>query len=85
VDARISVITLGVADVPWARAFYQALGWPLSGEPEGTSRIRTDTPGRSPSTRSGRSARMGRRSFPETAGGVSWPRRCSVGPQLRSN
>ena len=32
--ARISVITLGVADVPRARAFYQALGWPLSGEPE---------------------------------------------------
>jgi len=33
-QARISVITLGVADVPRARAFYQALGWPLSGEPE---------------------------------------------------
>jgi len=33
-EARISVITLGVADVPRARAFYQALGWPLSGEPE---------------------------------------------------
>ncbi len=33
-DARISVITLGVADVPRARAFYRALGWPLSGEPE---------------------------------------------------
>jgi hypothetical protein len=33
-DARISVITLGVADVPRARAFYEALGWPLSGEPE---------------------------------------------------
>lgn len=32
--ARISVITLGVADVPRARAFYQELGWPLSGEPE---------------------------------------------------
>ncbi len=32
--ARISVITLGVADVPRARAFYRALGWPLSGEPE---------------------------------------------------
>lgn len=31
---RISVITLGVSDVPRARAFYQALGWPLSGEPE---------------------------------------------------
>jgi len=33
-DARISVITLGVANVPRARAFYQALGWPLSGEPQ---------------------------------------------------
>ena len=33
-DARISVITLGVADVPRARTFYQALGWPLSGEPQ---------------------------------------------------
>ena len=33
-EPRISVITLGVADVPLARAFYQALGWPLSGEPE---------------------------------------------------
>jgi len=32
--ARISVITLGVTDVPKARAFYEALGWPLSGEPE---------------------------------------------------
>ena len=31
--ARISVITLGVGDVPRARAFYQALGWPLRGEP----------------------------------------------------
>jgi len=31
---RISVITLGVSDVPRARAFYEALGWPLSGEPE---------------------------------------------------
>ena len=33
-QARLSVITLGVRDVPVARAFYQALGWPLSGEPE---------------------------------------------------
>jgi predicted enzyme related to lactoylglutathione lyase len=32
--ARISVITLGVADVPRARAFYEALGWPPSGEPQ---------------------------------------------------
>ena len=33
-EARISVITLGVSDVPRARAFYEALGWPLSGERE---------------------------------------------------
>ena len=33
-QARISVITLGVADVPRARAFYEELGWPLSSEPE---------------------------------------------------
>ena len=33
-QARISVVTLGVADVPRAREFYRALGWPLSGEPE---------------------------------------------------
>jgi uncharacterized glyoxalase superfamily protein PhnB len=33
-DARISVITLGVANVPRARAFYRALGWPLSGQEE---------------------------------------------------
>jgi len=36
IEPRISVITLGVADVPRARVFYQALGWPLSGEPEDT-------------------------------------------------
>ena len=34
VAARVSVVTLGVADVPRARSFYQALGWPLSGAPE---------------------------------------------------
>jgi catechol 2,3-dioxygenase-like lactoylglutathione lyase family enzyme len=34
VEPRISVITLGVTDVPRARAFYEALGWPLSGERE---------------------------------------------------
>jgi len=33
-EPRISVITLGVADVPRARDFYRALGWPLSGVPE---------------------------------------------------
>lgn len=30
VPARVSLITLGVADVGVATAFYQALGWPLS-------------------------------------------------------
>ena len=140
-EARISVVTLGVADVARARDFYQALGWPSSGPPEdgvaffanagsrlalypraalaeeagraaappgpigvtlavnlesreevdralaavvesgGTllrpaqerfwaatpaiSPIRTATPGRSPSTRSGRSARTGCRSCPD--------------------
>lgn len=33
-QARLSVVTLGVADVPRSRSFYQALGWPLSGAPE---------------------------------------------------
>jgi uncharacterized protein len=33
-DARISVITLGVSDVLRAREFYRSLGWPLSGEPQ---------------------------------------------------
>jgi predicted lactoylglutathione lyase len=36
VEPRISVITLGVADVPRAREFYRALGWSLSGPPEET-------------------------------------------------
>tara|TARA_R110000868_G_scaffold66966_2_gene199065 strand:+ start:3325 stop:3750 length:426 start_codon:yes stop_codon:yes gene_type:complete len=30
-DARISLITLGVADVARARAFYESLGWKASG------------------------------------------------------
>jgi predicted lactoylglutathione lyase len=30
VAARVSLITLGVADVAKSTAFYQALGWPLS-------------------------------------------------------
>ena len=30
-DARISLITLGVADVGRARAFYESLGWKASG------------------------------------------------------
>ncbi len=34
IEPRISVITLGVADVPRAREFYRALGWPLSGVAE---------------------------------------------------
>ena len=34
VPARISVVTLGVADVPRARDFYEALGWELRGERE---------------------------------------------------
>jgi catechol 2,3-dioxygenase-like lactoylglutathione lyase family enzyme len=33
-QARISVVTLGVADVERARTFYQKLGWPLRGEAE---------------------------------------------------
>lgn len=37
-DARISLITLGVADMARARAFYEALGWKASGasQPEVT-------------------------------------------------
>jgi len=30
VPARVSLVTLGVADVARATMFYQALGWPLS-------------------------------------------------------
>ena len=126
--ARISVITLGVADVPRARAFYQALGWPLSGEPEdrvacfrnagsklalyaldgiadeagqtpappGSMRVTlamnveakeavdapsTVTPGRSPTTPSGRSTRTGCRYCPERRGRPARrprsPQRCS--------
>jgi catechol 2,3-dioxygenase-like lactoylglutathione lyase family enzyme len=30
-DQRLSLITLGVRDVPRARAFYEALGWHLDG------------------------------------------------------
>ena len=30
-DQRVSLITLGVADVARARAFYEALGWRASG------------------------------------------------------
>ncbi|BCJ76536.1 hypothetical protein CS0771_60800 [Catellatospora sp. IY07-71] len=31
VPARISIVTLGVADLARSTAFYRALGWPLSG------------------------------------------------------
>jgi uncharacterized protein len=33
-DQRISLITLGVADLQRARGFYEALGWTTSAEPE---------------------------------------------------
>jgi catechol 2,3-dioxygenase-like lactoylglutathione lyase family enzyme len=32
VDQRVSLITLGVADVPRARRFYEALGWRPTGD-----------------------------------------------------
>jgi catechol 2,3-dioxygenase-like lactoylglutathione lyase family enzyme len=34
VDQRISVVTLGVADLDRARAFYEALGWTSPSKPE---------------------------------------------------
>jgi uncharacterized protein len=34
-EQRVSLITLGVADLGRARRFYEALGWRASGEPEG--------------------------------------------------
>ncbi len=33
-DQRISLITLGVTDVPRARAFYEALGWTADAQPD---------------------------------------------------
>jgi predicted lactoylglutathione lyase len=33
VDQRLSLITLGVSDLPRARAFYEALGWTTGAEP----------------------------------------------------
>ena len=33
-DQRVSVITLGVADLARARAFYEGLGWPTGSRPE---------------------------------------------------
>lgn len=40
---RVSVITLGVRDLPRAKAFYDALGWRDEGEPE--SIVRYNLPG----------------------------------------
>jgi len=34
-DQRITMITLGVADLDRARAFYQAVGWQQAGDPDG--------------------------------------------------
>jgi catechol 2,3-dioxygenase-like lactoylglutathione lyase family enzyme len=34
VEQRVSVITLGVSDLPRARAFYEALGWTTGAAPE---------------------------------------------------
>jgi uncharacterized protein len=36
-DQRLSLITLGVRDVPRARAFYEALGWHLDGGADDSS------------------------------------------------
>ena len=34
VDQRLSLTTLGVSDLPRARAFYEALGWTTQAEPD---------------------------------------------------
>jgi catechol 2,3-dioxygenase-like lactoylglutathione lyase family enzyme len=34
VDQRVSLITLGVSDLPRARQFYEALGWEVTDDPE---------------------------------------------------
>jgi catechol 2,3-dioxygenase-like lactoylglutathione lyase family enzyme len=34
VDQRVSVVTLGVADLARARAFYEAIGWTTRAEPD---------------------------------------------------
>jgi predicted lactoylglutathione lyase len=34
VEQRVSVITLGVGDLPRARAFYEAMGWTTRAEPD---------------------------------------------------
>jgi predicted lactoylglutathione lyase len=36
VEQRVSLITLGVADLPRARQFYEALGWEVTDDPEET-------------------------------------------------
>jgi catechol 2,3-dioxygenase-like lactoylglutathione lyase family enzyme len=33
-EQRVSLITLGVADLPRARAFYEGLGWTVTDDPE---------------------------------------------------
>ena len=33
-DARVSLVTLGVADLPRARVFYEQLGWKTRAEPD---------------------------------------------------
>jgi len=33
-EQRISLVTLGVSDLPRARAFYQALGWANPQQPD---------------------------------------------------
>jgi len=33
-EQRVSLITLGVADLPRARSFYEALGWEVTDDPE---------------------------------------------------
>src|SRR5438045_5481576 len=33
-EQRISLVTLGVADLPRARAFYEALGWAVAQQPD---------------------------------------------------
>src|ERR1700687_5878943 len=35
-EQRVSLITLGVSDLPRARQFYEALGWEVSDDPEET-------------------------------------------------
>jgi predicted lactoylglutathione lyase len=34
-EQRISLVTLGVSDLPRAKAFYQALGWASPQQPDG--------------------------------------------------